>query len=303
MGLSTQPARRRRRCGNLGWPQALGRRLGVRSKVSKRDGSGRLPARAVDEFSADRIRLRTWSGELRPRDDVERYLVRLAVTLSWDIDRAERSASPSLSHAVGCSETAGAAADAPPSDDIVDGERIDQQQLSRIQAMMATLDVFIGLRRLGVLAATGSTATPEPADAPPAAEATPGDRAREQGAEPPGRPEPRPAVSEVSEREEPSVPARPPIHDRIVKRRRDRPDWPESGARAAQPAAASGDRCDPTVRSPRGPDAPGIPPAARRCVGGYPVPLDSSAPVSRADRIPIRSRRHEAGARLARGGK
>ncbi len=60
------------------------------------------------------------------------------------------------------------------------------------------------------------------------------------------------------------------------------------------------DRRDPANRPTRNADPSKSPAESRRCVGGYPVPLDSSAPVSRADRVPIRLRRQESDAGFTR---
>ncbi len=43
-----------------------------------------------EEAVAYRRRLEAWTGSLGPRNDVERYLVERAVSLSWQIDQADR---------------------------------------------------------------------------------------------------------------------------------------------------------------------------------------------------------------------
>jgi hypothetical protein len=47
-----------------------------------------LPGEDADAFDA---RLQRWTADLAPRDDVEQFLVRRAVQLSWQLERADRA--------------------------------------------------------------------------------------------------------------------------------------------------------------------------------------------------------------------
>ena len=55
-----------------------------------------LPGEDPDAF---RRRLEDWSGDLEPRDHVEQFLVRRAVQLSWQLDRADRAIADGRAHA------------------------------------------------------------------------------------------------------------------------------------------------------------------------------------------------------------
>jgi hypothetical protein len=275
----------------------------------KPDESAGSSLPSIENAGAYRDRLLAWTADLGPRDDVQRCLVWRAVALSCELDRADsaqsacpkrgdsrRDPGPAQADTIAAADPQCCDADEP-------GERLRQRQLAGVQALVDTLDVFIRLRRFGELGANGSTAPPAPAEAPlPPVGPEPGcsDRARQEAAAPsPGKPQP--ALVAVSERGEAPSPDHPPIRHRIANRRRRQPDWPATSRPSATRDAASGERCDPVVRSSRDAETSWSPADSRRCVGGYPVPLDASVSASRADRVPIRLRRQECGVRRARG--
>src|SRR5262249_12926263 len=77
---------------------------------------------------------------------------------------------------------------------------------------------------------------------------------------------------------------------RIPRRRAHQPDWPSSRRPGTEDSALD-PKPTPDRRAAQPPEASASRPEARRRVGGYAVPLDTTIPVSCADRIPVRLRR------------
>jgi hypothetical protein len=200
---------------------------------------------------------------LGPHDDVELYLVKRAVALSWELDRADRAPRPRPRRGSPGDSDDGpvdtmATVHRPSLDAGASAGWLQPQRLAWTQALLGTLDLFVRLRQVGGSAASGLTAQavqreapPVPAQAvagcsPPAAE--PAGGAREAALESASSCEPGVAPEEVSDRQDASRPGSATIRHRIARRRR----------------------------------------------------LDASVPISRADRVPIRLRRKESGVAFAR---
>jgi hypothetical protein len=311
MSLSRHAASRLRRSKSISWTRGLGKRSRSRSYTTKFDESAGVAVVTGEDTATFRDRLLAWTGDLGPRDDVEHYLVRLAVALSCAFDRFDAAPRSRAVGGISGGDPHPAADDAtvgvgPPSisaDKL--GERVRAHQLTCATALVGTLDAFIRLRQLGGSGSTASAApgeAPRPAAGPVAARSTsaagPSEEARAEEAEPARTCEPQ-VVRDVPGSEEPSSPDRPPIRHRIGRRRR-QPEWPASDGPANKDSSGSGDKCDPAARSTREVEGSWSVGDSRRRVGGYLVPLDPSTPASRADRVPIRLRRHESGVRYAR---
>jgi hypothetical protein len=163
-----------------------------------------------------------------------------------------------------------------------EAQRPPSHQAASIRALVDILVLFVMVRRLGDSSAGGSTVPGAPglARLPPA---------------------PMPDWSSadgLSDRGDSASPESHSIRHAVARRRR--PDWPSSRGPAPKRPADSGDRCDPCAPSMRESDPWRSPADPRRCVGGYPVPLDPAVPFSPADYVPIRLRPDDSGIRLSR---
>lgn len=118
----------------------------------------------TDEAQAYRRRLEAWTGSLGPRNDVERYLVERAVSLSWQIDRADR---PRLSAMAAEARTSGEAG--PPAEvakDSPSSERTVRYQLACGRVLLRTLDALTRMRDAGEPARAWNSNPGEPQASP-----------------------------------------------------------------------------------------------------------------------------------------
>ena len=127
----------------------------ARSAAARSVRSSAPPVLAVEDVRAYRGRLKSWSGTLEPRNPVERYLVERAVTLSWQLDRADNAQIAQFTRIAGTIEGSSFPEDANGLatqvmfDESEAGERLRQYQLACGQALFHTLDAFSMLRGLG----------------------------------------------------------------------------------------------------------------------------------------------------------
>jgi hypothetical protein len=287
-----------------------------------------------------RGRLKAWTGSLGPRNAVEAYLVKRAVVLSWQLDRADRVQLAHLTRIANLVEPDQAAADAVGRsdglafDDSATGERLRGYQLACGQALNRTLRAFSNVRGLADVAPRTRDAAPTAIAVAPPAGVDPSFRAdRAMGADrgPVASAQDAAALIELlapaGAEGTPLLPAVPMAaassslgrfeasHDepdegesrpgstarrRPAGRRMRQAPWPGSGGPDTTGAAPIGVRSRPIRRAERSPEGTPNPPDTRRRVGGYAVPLEPTVTVSCADRIPVRLRRDVAAARLAR---
>jgi hypothetical protein len=287
------------------------------------------PVLSGEEAEAHRERLLAWSGDLGPSNRVECYLVEHAVSLSRQLDLADRIGAPFFSRGATNPGLGGpglrldeAALDAL---ERLEGLMRYQQTCGRM--LLRTLETIARLRRAGQKAecerevprtrrlsppSRGVAAEPARgemvldfseesapeiagAPAPPAERPCAGASAdRRLGS---AIPDPRDEIDASDDRRSSAIRARCPGRRQILEPGVQVPEWPVSrcpGVEAPDPRPSSARHADrPTAPSASRPDA-------RRRVGGYAVPMDPAVPVSCADRIPVRLRRQAAGDRRAR---
>ena len=127
----------------------------ARSGAARTVRSSAPPVLAVEDPRAYRGRLKSWSGTLEPRNPIELYLVERAVTLSWQLDRADYAQVAQLTRIAGSLDGNSLVEDADGMatrvmfDESEAGERLRQYQLACGQALFRTLDAFSMLRGLG----------------------------------------------------------------------------------------------------------------------------------------------------------
>lgn len=241
---------------------AAGRRPARRSGVAGERATLKLARRevsTVEEVRAYRGRLEAWAGCLAPGNSVERYLLERAVSLSWQLDRAERSGLvPTGPHSL-AAEAGGPIPPAVAEDDRT-ARRLLRHQLACGRALLRTLGAFARMRDLRVAAPVEKPEVPVDSD------------------------KVAPAIARAPEMTPPAPPRRPRVG---VPGARES-GWPRERPTSKVARPAEGPKSRPDGRSFAEPDAP------RRRVGGYAVPMDPCIPVSCADKIPVRLRRARA---------
>ncbi len=295
------------------------------------DGGAVEPVLSGEEAEAHRQRLVAWSGDLRPSNHVETYLVERAVSVSRQLDLADRMGAALVSWGGTILGKGGPRRR-------LDGAALDA--LERLEGLMRyqhtcgrmllqTLETIARLRRGGRKAqcervdprtqpasprsrgvavepllgemvldlsegsAPAIAGAPAPPAEPPCASAS---ADRLIGAAIPGRGD---ETGASDDDRWPAIRAGRLERLRILKPGAQVPEWPVSRCPGGE-APAPDSRPSPARRADHRPEPSASRPDTRRRVGGYAVPLDPAIPVSCADRIPVRLRRQAAGERRAR---